>query len=100
MPPALATTQILRNQAQIHGLSLRLGVEVCALSALCVIWVGFGGVRAGFRFLCFGPETCGPSSAGGGFPVGKAEFEQLFESEVDSFLAYVAMKETPDLNSA
>jgi hypothetical protein len=75
-------------------------VEVCALSALCAVWVGFGGVRAGFRLLCFGPETCGPSSAGGGFPVDKAEFQQLFESEVDSFFAYVAMKETPDLNPA
>jgi hypothetical protein len=72
-------------------------VEVCALSA---IRVGFGGVRAGFRLLCFGPETCGPSSAGGGFPVDKAEFQQLFKSAVDSLFAYVAMKEAPDLNSA
>ena len=30
-------------------------VEVCALSALCAIRVGFGGVRAGLRFLGFGP---------------------------------------------
>jgi hypothetical protein len=67
-------------------------VEVCALSALCAIRVGFGGVRAGFRVLCFGPKTCGPSSPGGGSPVDKAEAHSLF--------AYVAMKKTPDLNSA
>jgi hypothetical protein len=30
----------------------------------------FRGVGAGFRPFCFGPETCGPSSAGGGSPVG------------------------------
>jgi hypothetical protein len=48
-------------------------VEVCALSALCAIRVGFGGVRAGFRVLCFGPETCGPSSTGGGSPVDKTK---------------------------
>jgi hypothetical protein len=60
----------------------------------------FRGVDAGFRLLRFGPETCGSSSAGGGFPVDEAEFQQLFEGEVDSFFAYVAMKETPDLTSA
>jgi hypothetical protein len=56
-------------------------VEVCALSALCAIRVVFLGV-------------------GGGFPVDKAKFQQLLESEVDSFFAYVAMKERPDLHSA
>ena len=33
----------------------------CALSALCAIRVGFGRIGAGFRFLYFGPEGCGPS---------------------------------------
>jgi hypothetical protein len=75
-------------------------VEVCALSALCAIRVGFVGVGGGLGLLCFGPETCGPSRARGGFPVDKAKFQQLLESEVDSFFAYVAMKERPDLHSA
>jgi hypothetical protein len=38
--------------------------------------------------------------AGGGFPVDKAEARELFESEVDSLFAYVAMKEAPDLDPA
>ena len=74
-------------------------VEVCALSALCAICVGFVGVDAGFRLLCFGPETCGASSAGRGFAVNDAKFQQLFEGEVDALFAYVAMKETPDFDS-
>jgi hypothetical protein len=72
----------------------------CALSALCAIRVGFGGIGAGFRFLYFGTEGCGPSRPGGGFPVDKAEARELFESEVDSLFAYVAMKEAPDLDPA
>jgi hypothetical protein len=49
---------------------------MCALSALSAIWVSFWGVGAGFRVLDFGPEGCGPSSAGGGSPVDKAEGHQ------------------------
>jgi hypothetical protein len=50
--------------------------------------------------LCFGPDGCGPSSAGGGSPIDNAETLQLLESEVDSFFAGMAMKESPDLARA
>jgi hypothetical protein len=75
-------------------------VEVCALSALCAIRVGFGGIGAGFPVLYFDSEGCGPSWPGGGSPVDKAEAQELFESEVDSLFADVAMKEAPDLDPA
>ena len=38
---------------------------MCAISALCAIWVGLRDVGAGCRVLHFGPEGCWPSSAGG-----------------------------------
>jgi hypothetical protein len=47
----------------------------CAISALCAIRVGLGGVRAGPRVLCFGPEGCGSSSTCGGSPVDKTKAE-------------------------
>jgi hypothetical protein len=68
-------------------------VKVCALSALYALWVSFWGVGAGFRVLGFGPEGCGPSSAGGDSPVDKAEAKQLFESQVDVLFAYMAIEE-------
>jgi hypothetical protein len=85
-------------------------VEVCALSALCALWVevcalsairvGFGGIGAAFPVFVLWPRELRTVLAGGGFPVDKAEARELFESEVDSLFAYVAMKEAPDLDPA
>jgi hypothetical protein len=65
---------------------------MCAVSALCALWVGLRGAGASSGVLHFGPERCRPSSAGGGFVVDKAEGEQLFESQVDSLFTHVAME--------
>jgi hypothetical protein len=95
-----------------QGRAQRCGVEVCALSALCALWVevcalsalsaisaGFAGGRAGFGILWPGPEGCGPSSPGGGSPVDQAEFQQLLESKIDSFFADMAMEKSANLHS-
>ena len=64
---------------------------MCAVSALCALWVGFRGAGASSRVLYFGPDGCRASN-GVGFAVDKAKGEQLSESQVDSLFAYVAME--------
>src|SRR5258708_27686816 len=82
-----------------QGRAQRCGVKVCALSALSAISAGFAWGRAGFGILWPGPEVCGPSSPGGGSPVDQAEFQQLFESKVNSFFADMAMEKSANLHS-
>ena len=89
------------------GFSPELRVKVCALSALCALWVEVCALSAlsaliprggDLWVLDFGPEGCGPSPlSGGGCVLDEAEGFQLFESEVDALLAYMAVEEGPDL---